>query len=105
MSAIVKAKHAKSKPISTTALWLVLGLAVTFFLVRYGQELLLEHSLKDQAGLQRRENSALADDNNRLNALLQYYQSDRYIEHRAREDLNLRLKDETVLIPLVTAES
>ncbi|MEO5953259.1 MAG: hypothetical protein ABIQ44_12405, partial [Chloroflexia bacterium] len=32
--------------------------------------------------------------------LLEYYKSNKYIEQRAREDLNLRRADEEVLIPI-----
>src|SRR5205814_2127549 len=100
MSAIIKTKRRKSLPASTAALWLVLGLAVTFFLVRYGQELLLAHDLNEKAAAQRTANAALRDENSRLKALLQYNQSDKYIEQRAREDLNLRRPEEEVLIPV-----
>jgi cell division protein FtsB len=100
MSAIIRRKRRKGPPGSTTALWLVLGLAITFFLVRYGQELLLAHDLTDKASAQRITNSKLSDENTRLKALLGYYQSDKYIEQRAREDLNLRRSEEEVLIPV-----
>jgi cell division protein FtsB len=100
MSAIVRSKRRRGLPGSTTALWLVLGLAVTFFLVRYGQELLLAHDLNERAAAQRVANGKLRDENTRLKALLGYYQSDKYIEQRAREDLNLRRRDEVVLIPV-----
>jgi cell division protein FtsB len=100
MSAIIRSKRRKGPPGSTTALWLVLGLAVIFFLVRYGQELLLAHDLTDKASAQRITNSKLSDENTRLKSLLGYYQSDKYIEQRAREDLNLRRPEEEVLIPV-----
>ena len=100
MSAIIRSRGRKGLPGSTTALWLVLGLAVTFFLVRYGQELLLAHDLNDRAGAQRIANGKLRDENTRLKALLGYDQSDKYIEQRAREDLNLRRPEEEVLIPV-----
>ncbi|HYP38903.1 MAG TPA: septum formation initiator family protein [Chloroflexia bacterium] len=103
MSVVVKTNRGKHKPVSTTALWLVLGLAVTFFLVRFGQELLLEHDLKAKAAAQRSANSATRDENTRLEAALEYYRSDKYIEQRAREDLNLRRPDEEVLIPVSVA--
>ncbi len=104
MSAVVRTRRSKNKgkhlPLSTTALWLVMGLAIVFFAVRYGQELLLAHDLNDKAAIQRVANAALRDENSRLKATLQYYQSDKYIEQRAREDLNLRRSDEEVLIPI-----
>src|SRR3982750_2561848 len=100
MSAILKSKRRKGPPGSTTILWLVLGLAITFFLVRYGQELLLAHDLTDQAAAQKITNSKLEDENTRLKSLLGYYQSNKYIEQRAREDLNLRRPEEEVLIPV-----
>ncbi|MBF6613320.1 MAG: septum formation initiator family protein [Chloroflexi bacterium] len=106
MSAVIRTRrNNKHRSLSTTALWLVLGLAVLFFIVRYGQELLLEHSLNDQVAVQRVQNAALRDDNSRLAAKLQYYLSDKYIEQRAREDLNLRRPDEQVLIPINAAPS
>ncbi len=101
MSAIVRTRRRGNAAISTAALWLGLGLAVTFFAVRYGQELLLAHDLSDKASAQRIANSSLQDENSRLQAQLEYYHSDKYIEQRAREDLNLRRSDEEVLIPLV----
>ncbi len=81
-------------------MWLVFGLAAIFFLVIYGQQLLLEHDLKERIAVQRAENTALDDFNTRLKSSLLYYQSDKYIEQRAREDLNLRRADEEVLIPI-----
>jgi cell division protein FtsB len=103
LSVVVKTNRGKHKPVSTTALWLVLGLAVAFFLVRFGQELLLEHDLKAKVAAQRSANSATRDENTRLEAALEYYRSDKYIEQRAREDLNLRRPDEEVLIPVSAA--
>lgn len=102
MSIVVKARQGKGKhkPVSATALWVVLGLAVVFFLVRYGQELLLEHELEGKAQIQSQANAALRDDNARLKASLEYFTSDKYIEQRAREDLNLRRNDEQILIPI-----
>src|SRR6476620_6970265 len=100
MSAVIKPKRFKRLPAATPALWVVLGLAVAFFLVRYGQEVLMEHDLNSKIVAQRVANSRLADENTRLAASLQYYQSDKYVEQRAREDLNLRRPDEEVLIPI-----
>jgi cell division protein FtsB len=100
MSAVIKPKKFKKLPAATPALWVVLGLAVAFFLVRYGQEVLMEHDLNSKVVAQRIANSKLADENIRLAAALQYYQSDKYVEQRAREDLNLRRADEEVLIPV-----
>ncbi len=100
MSAVVRTRRGKHRSLSTTALWLVLGLAAVFFLVIYGQQLLLEHSIKEQIAAQRMANASLQDSNTRLKVALQYYQSDKYIEQRAREDLNLRRGDEEVLIPV-----
>jgi cell division protein FtsB len=103
MSAIVKTRRRKNLPASTAALWLVLGLAAVFFVVSYGQELLLAQQLNEQAAAQRQANEVLQDENTRLQALLQYYGSDKYVEQRAREDLNLRRPDEEVLIPVEAA--
>jgi cell division protein FtsB len=100
MSAVIKSRRLKKLPASTPALWLVIGLAVTFFLVRYGQEVLLEHDINSNIAEQQRTNAALADENARLEAHLQYTLSDKYVEQRAREDLNLRRADEEVLIPV-----
>ena len=104
MSAIVKTKRRSNPSISTAALWMVVGLAVVFFLVRYGQELLLAHELNDKATAQRSVNAQLRDENSRLEAMLQYYRSDKYIEQRAREDLNLKRPEEEVLIPVAPAQ-
>jgi cell division protein FtsB len=100
MSAVIRPKRFKRLPAATPVLWAVLGLAVTFFLVRYGQEVLMEHDLNSKVVVQRTANAKLADENARLEAALQYYQSDKYVEQRAREDLNLRRPDEEVLIPV-----
>ena len=100
MSTVVKPKRFKKLPAATPALWVLLGLAAAFFLVRYGQEVLSEHDLNSQIAAQRSANSNLTDENARLQASLQYYQSDKYIEQRAREELNLRRPDEEVLIPV-----
>ena len=100
MSAVVKNKRSKHGSLSASLSWLVVGSAALFFLVIYGQQLLLEHSLKDQIAAQRAENAEMENSNTRLKAALLYYQSDKYIEQRAREDLNLRRPDEHVLIPV-----
>lgn len=100
MSAVVKTRRRKSFTVSTLILWVVLGFAAVFFLFSYGQELLLAHSLNDKSAAQRIENAREQDEITRLQAQLQYYQSDKYIEQRAREDLNLRRPDEQVLIPV-----
>src|SRR5438034_11072949 len=102
MSAVIKKKRRKGPTGSTVALWVVLGLAGAFFLVRYGQELLLAHELSDRGAAQRIINKDLRDENARLGASLDYYQSDKYIEQRARDDLNLRRPDEEVLIPVMS---
>jgi cell division protein FtsB len=100
MSAVIKPRRTKKLPASTPALWLVIGLAVTFFLVRYGQEVLLEHDINARIAEQDIANAALSDETARLEAHLQYVLSDKYVEQRAREDLNLRRPDEEVLIPV-----
>jgi cell division protein FtsB len=105
LSVVVRTKRKKQRPLSTVAMWLVLGLAVVFFLVRYGQELFLESDLRAKAATQRTVNQALRDENARLKANLQYFQSDKYVEQRAREDLNLRRPDENVLIPITSAQT
>lgn len=105
MSAVIRTKRRSGKnkqlPSFTPLLWLVLGLAVVFFLVEYGQQLLEARQLNEQAAGQRIINRRISDQNARLKASLQYFQSDKYIEQRAREDLNLRRPDEQVLIPIV----
>ena len=70
------------------------------FLVRYWQQVLQEHSLDEQIVLQSRSNQQMTDENQRLQASLQYYQSDKYVEQRAREALGLRRPNEEVLIPV-----
>jgi cell division protein FtsB len=92
MSVVLKLPTGKNRSLSTTAISVVLGLFALLFLVRFGQELLLEHDLNARSAAQRRANAALRDDNTRLRASLQYYQSTKYIEQRARE--------EEVLIPV-----
>lgn len=101
MSAIIKTRRRKNLTLSTAVLWVVLGFAAIFFLVSYGQELLLAHSLTDKSAVQRQENARALEENARLKAQLQYFQSDKYVEQRAREDLNLRRPEEEVLIPIV----
>jgi cell division protein FtsB len=100
MSAVIKPRRIKKLPASTPALWLVIGLAVTFFLVRYGQEVLLEHDINSNITRQQAANAALSDETARLEAELKYLQSDKYVEQRARESLNLRRPDVEVLIPV-----
>ena len=104
MNAVMKSGHSGQKPSRATAVLVAVGfIVVVFFLVTYGQQLLLEHSLKDKAAAQRIANSALADENTRLKAAYLYYQSEKYIEQRAREDLNLRRPEEEVIIPIKVA--
>ena len=101
MSFVLRARKKSSTPLPATGLWVIVGLAAVFFLVRYGTELLREHDLREKARQQAVTNAALRDDNARLQSSLLYYQSDHYIEQRAREDLNLRRPDEAVLIPIL----
>lgn len=109
MSAVIRTRRRSGKsrqlPASTPMLWLVLGLAILFFLVQYGQQLLQAHQLSEQAAEQRVANAQIRDQNARLKATLDYVQSDKYIEQRAREDLNLRRPDEQVLIPIAATPS
>jgi cell division protein FtsB len=100
MSAAIKTNRTRKLTVSAPALWLVLGLAAAFFLLRYGQEVLQEHDLNGRIAAQQRINTQMEQENQRLQASLQYYLSDKYIEQRAREDLNLRRADEEVLIPI-----
>ena len=101
MSVVVKSSRAPHKPSAATAVLVSLGfIVVIFFLVTYGQQLLLEHDLKSRAESQRMANSALRDENVRLSAALLYFQSDKYVEQRAREDLNLRRPEEELIIPV-----
>jgi len=104
MSAVLKVKRDVHKLSPATGVLIALGFfVVVFFLITYGQQLLMEHSLKEKAAAQRSANSALLDENNRLKSLLLYYQSDKYVEQRAREDLNLRRPEEVVIIPVSVA--
>ena len=100
MSAAIKTNRPRKLPVSAPALWLVLGLAAAFFLLRYGQEVLQEHDLNGKIAAQQLINAQMDQENKRLEASLEYYRSDKYIEQRAREDLNLRRSDEEVLIPI-----
>ena len=100
MSAAIKTNQPRKFSVSAPALWIVLGLAAALFLLRYGQEVLMEHELGGKIVVQTKLNAVMEDENNRLKASLEYYQSDKYIEQRAREDLNLRRADEEVLIPI-----
>lgn len=100
MSAAVKTHQPRKFSVSVPALWIVLGLAAALFLLRYGQEVLMQHDLEGKIAAQARINAAMLDENNRLRSSLEYYQSDKYIEQRAREDLNLRRADEEVIIPI-----
>lgn len=100
MSAVIKTNRTRRLSVSAPALWLVLGLAAAFFLLRYGQEVLMEHDLNGKVVVQQHLNAQMDEENKRLKAALEYYLSDKYIEQRAREDLNLRRADEEVLIPI-----
>jgi cell division protein FtsB len=100
MSAAIKTNRTRKLPGSAPALWVVLGLAVAFFLIRYGQEVLMEHDINGKIAAQMQINAQMDEENKRLQAALEYYRSDKYIEQRAREDLNLRRADEEVLIPI-----
>lgn len=104
MSAIVKKVRAGQKHSPATAVLVALGfVVVVFFLLTYGQQLLMEHGLKEKAASQRIANAALSDENNRLRSSLLYYQSVKYIEQRAREDLNLRRPEEEIIVPIRVA--
>lgn len=100
MTAAIKTTKQRRFSYSAPALWAVLIVAGVLFLYRYGEEVFREHGLNAQIAVQQRVNAEMRDENQRLQAALEYYLSDKYIEQRAREDLNLRRADEEVLIPI-----
>ena len=71
MSVVFKVPTGKNRSLSTTAISVVLGLLALLFLVRFGQELLLEHELNARAAIQRTDNAALRGGNTRVRASLQ----------------------------------
>ena len=66
MSAVIKTNRTRKLPVSAPALWIVLGLAASLFLVRYWQQVLQEHSLDEQIVLQSRSNQQMLEENQRL---------------------------------------
>ncbi len=83
-------------------LMLALVLVGLGFGYSFAREVVQAQRLANQGEVSRQANEALAAGNRKLARDLQYYQSDAYAEMRARTDLNMRLPNEQIVLPVLT---
>ncbi|MDQ2808635.1 MAG: septum formation initiator family protein [Chloroflexota bacterium] len=83
-------------------LMLALVLVGLGFGYSFAREVVQAQRLANQGEVSRQANDALAAGNRKLARDLQYYQSDAYAELRARTDLNMRLPNEQIVLPVLT---
>ena len=88
----------------TQLLMILVVLTGLYFGYSFAREVVQAQRLAAQAEASRQANEQLAAENRKLARDLQYYQSDAYAELRARTDLNMRRKDETVILPVLPAD-
>jgi cell division protein FtsB len=86
------------------AMLILLAIGI-YFVVGFAKEVVQGQQLSDQVAAQEQSNTALAQENARLQEDTQYYQSDGYVEQAARESLNLRKPDESVILPILPTPS
>ena len=84
-------------------LMLALVLVGLGFGYSFAREVVQAQRLANQGEVSRQANEALAAGNRKLARDLQYYQSDAYAEMRARTDLNMRLPNEQIVLPVLTS--
>jgi cell division protein FtsB len=89
----------------TQVLMLLVVLTGLYFGYSFAREVVQAQRLAAQAEASRQQNDDLAAQNRKLARDLQYYQSDAYAELRARTDLNMRRKDETIVLPVLPADA
>src|SRR3954454_20330766 len=89
--------------LGTQLLMLLVVLTGLYFGYSFAREVVQAQRLAAQAEASRQQNEDLAAQNRKLARDLQYYQSDAYAELRARTDLNMRRKDETIILPVLPA--
>ncbi|HMA35988.1 MAG TPA: septum formation initiator family protein [Chloroflexia bacterium] len=75
-----------------------------YFGYSFAREVVQAQRLANQAELGRQANERIAAENRKLARDLQYYQSDAYVELRARTDLNMRRPDEQIVLPVLPAD-
>ena len=88
------------RKLGTQLLMLLVVLTGLYFGYSFAREAVQAQRLASEADTGRAANDQLAAENRKLERDLQYYQSDAYAELRARTDLNMRLKDETIILPV-----
>jgi cell division protein FtsB len=84
------------------ALMAAVVLVGLYFMGNFVSEVVHAQHLANQVELGRKENERLQAENRQLARDQQYYESDAYVQLRARTDLGLRGPDETVVYPLLT---
>ena len=84
------------------ALMAIVVLVGLYFMGNFVSEVVHAQHLANQVELGRKENERLQAENRQLARDQQYYESDAYIQLRARTDLGLRSPDEIVVYPLLT---
>src|SRR5437762_9276024 len=96
--------RAARRNLGTQLLMLLVVLTGLYFGYSFAREVVQAQRLAAQAAASRQENDQLAAENRKLERDLQYYQSDAYAELRARTDLNMRQKDERIVLPVMTPD-
>lgn len=84
------------------ALMAVVVLVGLYFMGNFVSEVVHAQHLANQVELGTQDNARLEAENRQLARDQQYYESDAYVQLRARTDLGLRSPDEVVVYPLMT---
>ena len=85
--------HFKSK------LYILLSLIVfIFFVINFTKIWYQNHAVDEEIGGLKSQIADLRADNSQLNELIKYFNSDAYIEEKAREDLGLKKQGENVVV-------
>ncbi len=92
----------RGRSLGAQALMIALVLIGLGFGYSFAREVVQAQRLANQGEVSRQANEALAAGNRKLARDLQYYQSDAYAEMRARTDLNMRLPNEQIVLPVLT---
>ncbi len=81
------------------AMLILLAIGI-YFVVGFAKEVVHGQQLSADVSAEMQSNADLQQANARLTQEQQYYQSDGYAEFAARESLNLRKPNETIILPI-----
>ncbi len=86
------------------AMLILLAIGI-YFVVGFAKEVVHGQQLSADVSAETQSNADLQQANARLQEQKQYYQSDGYVEQAARDGLNLRKPNETIILPILPTPS